>query len=111
MCIRDRAEATEIIKTLAPHIAADYKVTITDDAIRTAVQLAKRYMSPGVPLPRSAEHLMHRAAAMVNVSQQSGQHPDDAELDAEDVTLAAAQITGIPVAKLGQDERTRYASM
>ncbi len=104
------AEATEIIKVLAPHIASDYKVTVTDDAIKTAVQLAKRYMSPGVPLPRSAEHLMHRAAAMVNVSQQ-GEGTGDAKLDAEDVTLAAAQITGIPVAKLGQDERTRYASM
>jgi ATP-dependent Clp protease ATP-binding subunit ClpA len=32
-------------------------------------------------------------------------------LDAEDVTLAAAQMTGIPVSKLGQDERTKYASM
>ncbi len=108
------AEATEIMKVLAPHIAADYNVTITDDAIKTAVQLAKRYMSPGIPLPRSAEHLMHRAAAMVNVGQQAGQQGDnkaDATLDAEDVTLAAAQITGIPVAKLGQDERTRYASM
>jgi ATP-dependent Clp protease ATP-binding subunit ClpB len=47
---------------------------------------------------------------MVNVSQQ-GEGTGDAKLDAEDVTLAAAQITGIPVAKLGQDERTRYASM
>jgi ATP-dependent Clp protease ATP-binding subunit ClpC len=104
------AEATEIIKVLAPHIAADYKVTVAEDAIKTAVQLARRYMSPGVPLPRSAEHLMHRAAAMVNVSQQ-GSGTGDARLDAEDVTLAAAQITGIPVSKLGQDERTRYASM
>ncbi|MBX3080737.1 MAG: ATP-dependent Clp protease ATP-binding subunit [Anaerolineae bacterium] len=113
------AEAQEIIKVLAPHIANDYKVKITDDAIKTAVQLAKRYMSPGVPLPRSAEHLMHRAAAVVNVSMANqandgakadGNKPE-AEVDAEDVTLAAAQITGIPVAKLGQDERTRYASM
>jgi ATP-dependent Clp protease ATP-binding subunit ClpC len=106
----NEAETSEIIKVLAPHIASDYKVTISDDAIKTAVQLAKRYMSPGVPLPRSAEHLMHRAAAMVNVSQQ-GAGTGDATLDAEDVTLATAQITGIPVAKLGQDERTRYASM
>ncbi|HVU11497.1 MAG TPA: AAA family ATPase, partial [Phototrophicaceae bacterium] len=32
-------------------------------------------------------------------------------LDAEDVTLAASQMTGIPVSKLGEDERLRYASM
>jgi ATP-dependent Clp protease ATP-binding subunit ClpC len=123
-------ESTEIMKVIVPHIASDYKVRITDDAIKTAVQLARRYMSPGTPLPRSAEHLMHRAAAMVNVaqvnatqnlSQTSPDNPiptpstspaaQDTTVDAEDVTLAAAQITGIPVAKLGQDERTRYASM
>lgn len=113
-------EAMEIIKVLAPHIAADYGVKITDDAIKTAVRLARRYMSPGTPLPRSAEHLLHRAAAMVNVSRQAelGKQSNDSkpaetteDLDAEDVTLAAAQMTGIPVAKLGQDERTRYASM
>ncbi len=108
-------EATAIIKVLAPHIAADYKVQITDDAIKSAIRLARRYMSPGTPLPRSAEHILHRAAAMVNVSRHAemptdGASPND-EVDAEDVTLAAAQMTGIPVAKLGQDERTRYASM
>ncbi|PJF35334.1 MAG: hypothetical protein CUN49_11075 [Candidatus Thermofonsia Clade 1 bacterium] len=108
-------EALAIMKVLAPHIAADYKVKIADDAIKSAVRLARRYMSPGTPLPRSAEHLLHRAAAMVNVSRQA-EVPTDGpalndEVDAEDVTLAAAQITGIPVAKLGQDERTRYASM
>jgi ATP-dependent Clp protease ATP-binding subunit ClpC len=108
-------EATAIIKVLAPHIAADYKVRIAEDAIKSAVRLARRYMSPSTPLPRSAEHLLHRAAAMVNVSRQAevptdGATPND-EVDAEDVTLAAAQITGIPVTKLGQDERTRYASM
>jgi ATP-dependent Clp protease ATP-binding subunit ClpC len=132
------AEAEEILKVIAPHIAADYHVQFTPDAIKTAVKLAKRYLSPGVPMPRSVEHLVHRAAAMVNVStanqaaqahdgksadtktadgkdgatpKPDGAKPELAEVDAEDVTLAAAQISGIPVAKLGQDERTRYASM
>jgi ATP-dependent Clp protease ATP-binding subunit ClpC len=107
------AEAIEIMNVVTPNIAADYAVKVADDAIKTAVQLAKRYMSPGVPLPRSAEQLMHRAAAMVNVSKMQSTNGANTEavLDSEDVTLAAAQITGIPVAKLGQDERTRYASM
>ncbi|MBX3066044.1 MAG: ATP-dependent Clp protease ATP-binding subunit [Anaerolineae bacterium] len=110
----NEAEATEILNVIVPHIASDYRVKISADAIKTSVQLAKRYMSPGVPLPRSAEHLLHRASAMVNVSnvgQTDAQKPPQLTVDAEDVTLAAAQITGIPVAKLGQDERTRYASM
>ncbi len=116
----NEAEALEIMKVIAPHLASDYKLTVADDALKTAVTLAKRYMT-NVPLPRSAEYLLHRAAAMVNVAQQASQSGDGKTatqatptipvLDSEDVTLAAAQMTGIPVAKLGQDERTKYAAM
>jgi ATP-dependent Clp protease ATP-binding subunit ClpA len=35
----------------------------------------------------------------------------DTRVDADDVTLAASLMTGIPVAKLGADERSRYAHM
>ena len=36
---------------------------------------------------------------------------DSSTLDAEDIMLSASQMTGIPVNKLGEDERQRYASM
>jgi ATP-dependent Clp protease ATP-binding subunit ClpA len=36
---------------------------------------------------------------------------DDAVLDADDVTLALSQMTGIPVTRLDADERSRYARM
>jgi len=117
----NETETLAILKVLAPSMAADYNLNISDEALKTAVTLAKRYMTT-IPLPRSAEYLLHRAAAMVNVAstaQQTGsqaaqptpQPPLKPALDGEDVTLAAAQMTGIPVAKLGQDERTKYASM
>jgi ATP-dependent Clp protease ATP-binding subunit ClpB len=35
----------------------------------------------------------------------------DARVDADDVSLALSLMTGIPVSKLGTDERTRYAQM
>ncbi len=107
-------ETIEILKILKPHLEADYKLEVAPDALALAARLAKRYLST-MPLPRSAEHLLHRSAAMVSMSQQ--QHlafkPElrDAGLDAEDVTLTASQMTGIPVNKLGEDERLRYASM
>ncbi len=107
-------EAINILETLKPQIESDYNITVRDDALRIAASLARRYLS-GTPLPRSAERLLHRAAALVNMSMQ--QHlafrPEKADdiLDAEDVTLAASQMTGIPVSKMGQDERSRYASM
>ncbi|MHB8625178.1 MAG: AAA family ATPase [Aggregatilineales bacterium] len=105
------AEALQILKVVAPQMASDYKLTIADDALKTAVALGKRYMS-GIPLPRSAEYLMHRAAAIVSVNAARSTDANTLPtLDGEDVTLAAAQMTGIPVAKLGQDERAKYAAM
>ncbi|MCA0453511.1 MAG: ATP-dependent Clp protease ATP-binding subunit [Chloroflexi bacterium] len=108
-------ETLEILKILKTHLEADYKLTVTDDALSLAVRLAKRYFS-STPLPRSAEQLLHRTAAMVSMSQQSqlpfkNERAGDQNLDAEDITLTASQMTGIPVSKLGEDERLRYASM
>jgi ATP-dependent Clp protease ATP-binding subunit ClpC len=107
-------ETIEMLKILKPHLESDYDLEIDERAVKLAAQLSKRYLS-AMPLPRSAEHLLHRTAAMVNMSQQShlAFRPElkDATLDAEDVTLAASQMTGIPVNKLGEDERVRYASM
>ncbi len=110
----DVRETIEILKVHAPHVAADYDIMVEEEALQVAANLARRYLS-GTPLPLSAEHLLHRAASLVSLSDQTHlafrQEVADSVLDAEDVTLAAAQMTGIPVAKLGQDERTKYASM
>lgn len=108
-------ETIEILKIQKPHLEADYQLEITDSALTVAARLARRYMG-ATPLPRSAEHLLHRTAAMVNMSKQSHlafklDVGTDSDLDPEDVTLAASQMTGVPVNKLGEDERLRYASM
>lgn len=107
-------ETIEILKFVKPHLESDYQIEIVDEAIQLSARLAKRYLTSS-PLPRSAEHLLHRTAAMVNMSQQAhlAFKPElkDNRLDAEDITLAASQMTGIPVNKLGEDERVRYASM
>ncbi|QPC81614.1 ATP-dependent Clp protease ATP-binding subunit [Phototrophicus methaneseepsis] len=108
-------ETVEMLKIMKPHLEADYDIKIQEDALQLATNLAKRYLA-ATPLPRSAEHLLHRTAAMVSMSRQ--QHlafkpemANDGNLDVEDVTLAASQMTGVPVSKLGEDERLRYASM
>ncbi len=108
-------ETIEILKVIRPQIESDYTLKVSEDAVALAARLAKRYMTTN-PLPRSAEQLLHRAAAMVSMSQQTqiaykSNVGDANSLDAEDVTLAASQMTGIPVSKLGEDERLRYASM
>jgi len=108
-------EALEMLRTLKPHIEAAYEVKVDDEALRVSVNLAKRYLT-ATPLPLSAEQLLHRSAAMVNMSTQPHlafrpTSNDDGVVDVEDVTLTASQITGVPVSKLGEDERMRYASM
>ncbi|MBZ0303634.1 MAG: ATP-dependent Clp protease ATP-binding subunit [Anaerolineae bacterium] len=108
-------ETIEILRILKPHLEADYQLQIADEALLLTARLAKRYLG-GTPLPRSAERLLHRTAAMVNMSKQThlAFKPDiknHSELDAEDITLTASQMTGVPVSKLGEDERMRYASM
>jgi ATP-dependent Clp protease ATP-binding subunit ClpA len=77
--------------------------------------LAGRYLTTA-PLPASAVHLLHRACATVKISTQSDLTVKagitaDQTLDAEDVLVTASQITGIPVNRLGAEERARYAHM
>ncbi|MBK8026551.1 MAG: ATP-dependent Clp protease ATP-binding subunit [Chloroflexi bacterium] len=108
-------EAIEILNVIRPHLESDYNLKVAVDVVGISVRLAKRYLG-ATPLPRSAEQLMHRAAAMVAMSQQTNLAfksvtSDGENLDTEDVTLALSQMTGVPVNKLGEDERLRYASM
>jgi ATP-dependent Clp protease ATP-binding subunit ClpC len=108
-------ETVEILRVHKPHVEADYELTIADEALAASASLSKRYVADAV-LPASALQLLHRACALLRMGAQPhiAFRPDtasDAQLDADDVTLAASLMTGIPVAKLGADERGRYAHM
>ena len=108
-------ETVEILRVRKPYVEADYDLSIEDESLVAAATLAKRYLADAV-LPASALQLLHRACALLRMGQQSTpafRPPtvSDTQLDAEDVTLAASLMTGIPVAKLGADERSRYAHM
>jgi ATP-dependent Clp protease ATP-binding subunit ClpC len=108
-------ETVEILRVHKPHTEADYELAIADEALIAATNLATRYLADAV-LPAGALQLLHRACALrrMGAQPQLAFRPSvasDTQLDADDVTLAASLMTGIPVAKLGADERTRYASM
>ncbi len=107
-------EAVEILETIAPHIESDYDITVDHDALKMAARMSHRFLKTS-PLPQSAEQLLHRTAAMVNMGKQAHlafrPETNDAILDVGDVTLVTSQMTGIPVTKLGADERLRYANM
>jgi ATP-dependent Clp protease ATP-binding subunit ClpC len=108
-------ETTAILETLKARFEGDYDLTIGDESLGQTARLAGRYLTTA-PLPASAVHLLHRACAGVKMSTQSSltikaDVPADQTLDAEDVMVTVSQITGIPVNRLGAEERTRYAHM
>lgn len=108
-------ETEAILRTLKPHLEADYSLTISDESLQPAASLAGRYLS-GTALPGAAVQLMHHACALVRTSTQEhvAFRPDaepDARVDTDDVSLTISLMTGIPVSNLGTDERTRYAQM
>jgi ATP-dependent Clp protease ATP-binding subunit ClpA len=63
-------ETIEILMTIKPHLKSVYDIEITPAAMELAARLSRRYLAMS-PLPLSAEHLLHRTAAMVNMSKQS----------------------------------------
>jgi len=107
-------EAVQILETIAPHIESDYDIAVDREALKMAARMAQRYLTIK-PLPQSAEQLLHRTAALVNMGKQAHlafkPESNDGSLDVEDVTIVTSQMTGIPVTKLGADERLRYANM
>lgn len=93
----------------------EYEVEVDLAALETAVQLANQYIQT-IALPASAVRLADRACALVRMAMSSSQaaYPGiqpNGRLDAEDVMQAAAQMTNIPITKLTEDEKGKYASM
>lgn len=128
----------ETIAILGVHktrLENDYGIQIADSALPAAATMAKRYVA-GSSLPASALAVLHRASALLKLAGQSQEAlrktqegaalpagatnveaalkptvPADARLDEDDVAVAVSVMTGIPVSKLGVDERARYAHM
>ncbi len=102
----DLEETTAILRLHQPGLEKDYAVTIDPEALEAAASLAKRYLTT-VPLPGAAVDLLHRTAASLRATRAT----KDQLLDSEELMLTLSQLTGIPVSKMGADERTRYARM
>jgi ATP-dependent Clp protease ATP-binding subunit ClpC len=111
----DVKETAAILEVHRAQLASEYGIQIDPEGLEMAATMAKRYLNE-VPLPESAMHLFHRACALVRMSAQEDlafrpTTSSDRRLDAEDVLLAVNMMTGVPVEKLGADQRSRYARM
>ena len=108
-------EALAMLQFHKPRLEADYGLTVTREALETAVSLASQYIQ-NVALPASAVQLADRACALVRLIREEQLNPEnatkaDGQVDGEDVMVAASQMTKIPISKLGADEQGRYANM
>ncbi len=106
-------ETTAILEVLQPTFQIDYDLTIAEKSLVEAARLAGRYYTVE-PLPGAAIHLLHRACALIKMSVNTGESAvvkRDNHLDPDDVMVATSLLTGIPVSKMGADERDRYANM
>jgi ATP-dependent Clp protease ATP-binding subunit ClpC len=108
-----RDETVAILGFHKQRLEQEYEIQITNDALETAATLANQYIKT-TALPAAAVQLADRAAAMVRLAAQSHAPtatPADNRLSQEDVMLAASQMTKIPIAKLSQNEQSKYANM
>lgn len=108
-------ETVEILRVMKPLVEYEYDIKVEDEALEITANLARRYLSE-TPQPLASKHLIHRTAAMLNNAglEDMDFRPEmdsDGILDPVDVTIALSKMTGVPVTKLGQDERERLNNM
>jgi ATP-dependent Clp protease ATP-binding subunit ClpC len=110
-----REEAVAMLTFHRQRFEQEYEIEVQVEAFEAAVNLADRYVKTTV-LPASAMQLLDRACAFVSIvaKEHASRLPDvesDGRLTREDVMVAASMMTKIPIAKLNQDEQSRYANM
>ncbi len=112
------ATTDETLAMLGFHVGRleqEYEIEVLAEALETATNLAKQYIQSTV-LPASAVQLLNRSCALVSMvaSEHALILPEvesDGRLGSDDVMVAASMMTKIPIAKLGEDEQSRYANM
>lgn len=112
------SQTIEILRRIRDVYEKHHGVTITDEAIKAAVELSVRYVTER-NLPDKAIDLIDEAAArekMGCLSQFSGRLPEAGtrplRVDREDIALIVSEwCGGIPVSKLVKEEKDRLIKM
>src|SRR5258708_1454746 len=94
--------AIKMIEILKPKYEKFHSVILTPDAVAAAVKLSKRYIGERF-LPDKAVDVIDEASAEVKLLNSAGKHASK-EVAPEDINKVIASWTGIPVAKLTENE-------
>jgi ATP-dependent Clp protease ATP-binding subunit ClpC len=101
-------EAVEILRGVKGRFEEAHGVTISDAAVEAAVRFARRYVA-GRELPKSAIDLIDESAARV----QLGLDGEDVRnlVSPEDIAEVVSLWTGIPAAKMMEEEAKKLLEM
>lgn len=117
----DEEGAISILGGLRGRLEEHHHAVITDGAIKAAVKLSERYLNDR-RLPDKAIDLIDEAAARARTDRAAAKNAlfrtvkDKAQrerviVDEEDVANAVSSITGIPAARLTEDEGKRLSNL
>lgn len=106
----DSETAIKILKGLKERYENFHKITISEEAIKSAVNLSIRYL-PEKRLPDKAIDLIDEACSGKSVENGSLRESCSKILTEEDVAKVLSSITGIEVGKITEDEGKRLLSL
>ena len=95
----------EILKGAIGSYEEFHGLTISEDVIKEAIRLAKRYLTEKA-LPDTAFDLIDRTMASVK-TKNDAQNEAHTALEVSDLTAVVAKQTGIPLGKLNSTEREK----
>ena len=101
-------EAVAILKGVKARFEAAHDVKISEPAIEAAVRFARRYVA-GSELPKSAIDLIDESAARVSLGL--GAEHSHGTVSTEDVAAVVALWTGVPAAKMMEEEAQKLLQM
>ncbi|MCO5194380.1 MAG: ATP-dependent Clp protease ATP-binding subunit [Anaerolineae bacterium] len=109
-----RDEAVTMLSFHQTRLEQEYDIAVAPDALAVAARIAGQYIQSPV-LPASAVQLANRAAALERLAVQGHvlEHAfaGDGTLTADEMLLAASEMTKVPVSRLNPDEQSKYANM
>jgi ATP-dependent Clp protease ATP-binding subunit ClpC len=101
-------KALDILRGVRSRFEDAHEVRISDDALEAAVRFARRYVGAR-ELPKSAIDLIDESSARVQLGL--GGSADDRVVGAEDVAEVVSLWTGVPAAKMLEEEAEKLLRM
>ena len=99
------AQALDILNGLAPRYECYHNVCLPPEALQAAVELSVRYL-PGHFLPDKAIDLVDEACAAARIRAEQAKQSKPT-LMPDDIAHVVAQASGVPVERVGEQERER----